>query len=53
MTYEPLSRDELLERGSCCRNGCQNCPWGFRNKYEIKKEENCQIHSSGKENEDV
>lgn len=25
-----LSREYLLHRGFCCRNGCRNCPYGFR-----------------------
>lgn len=25
-----LSREYLLRRGYCCRNGCRNCPYGFR-----------------------
>jgi diphthamide synthase (EF-2-diphthine--ammonia ligase) len=24
-----LSREFLLHRGTCCRNGCRNCPYGF------------------------
>ena len=24
-----LSRDYLLRRGHCCREGCRNCPYGF------------------------
>ncbi|MBA3831255.1 MAG: hypothetical protein H0X34_05090 [Chthoniobacterales bacterium] len=23
-----LSRDFLLRRGNCCKNGCRNCPYG-------------------------
>jgi len=22
----------LKKRGLCCKNGCKNCPWGFRKK---------------------
>ena len=25
-----LSREFLLHRGYCCKNGCRNCPYGFR-----------------------
>lgn len=25
-----LSREYLLHRGTCCENGCRNCPYGFR-----------------------
>jgi hypothetical protein len=24
-----LSREYLLHRGHCCKNGCKNCPYGF------------------------
>jgi hypothetical protein len=24
-----LSREFLLRRGECCREGCRNCPYGF------------------------
>lgn len=24
-----LSRDYLLRRGHCCREGCRNCPYGY------------------------
>lgn len=24
-----ISREYLLYRGYCCRNGCRNCPYGF------------------------
>ena len=26
-TFAPLSEDFLLQRGSCCRNGCKHCPY--------------------------
>jgi hypothetical protein len=26
-TFAPLSTELLLQRGSCCGNGCQNCPY--------------------------
>ena len=32
MNYEPLSEEELLERGYCCKNGCKNCP--YKNKKQ-------------------
>lgn len=25
-----LSREFLLARGYCCREGCRNCPYGFK-----------------------
>lgn len=24
-----LTGDYLLRRGSCCRNGCRHCPYGY------------------------
>jgi hypothetical protein len=27
---EPLSREFLLSRGSCCGSGCTNCPWRIK-----------------------
>lgn len=29
-----LTREYLLKKGKCCRHGCRNCPWDFKNKYE-------------------
>jgi hypothetical protein len=26
---KPLPKEFLLSRGSCCKNGCKNCPWGY------------------------
>lgn len=25
--HKPMTQEELLERGSCCGNGCKNCPY--------------------------
>ena len=25
--YAVMTRTYLLERGTCCRNGCRHCPW--------------------------
>ena len=25
-----FTREYLLRRGYCCKNGCRNCPYGFR-----------------------
>lgn len=25
--FEPLTRETLLAKGSCCGSGCQNCPY--------------------------
>ena len=27
---EPLSREFLLNRGYCCKNGCTNCPYNMK-----------------------
>ena len=26
---KPLTREFLLRRGHCCKNGCKNCPYGY------------------------
>lgn len=26
---KPLPKEFLLSRGSCCKNGCKNCPYGY------------------------
>ena len=31
MSYKPLSREFLLNRGYCCKNNCLNCPWKENN----------------------
>lgn len=33
---KPLSKDFLLKRGSCCNNGCKNCPYKNKNMKELK-----------------
>lgn len=39
---KPLTREQLLERGKCCKCGCLNCPYGFnKKKKEEKKDELC------------
>jgi len=35
MSFKPLSREFLLNRGYCCNNGCKNCPYK-ENKMELK-----------------
>ena len=32
-----LTREFLLRRGSCCQNGCRNCPYGFTSPNEYRK----------------
>lgn len=27
MKYTPMTREQHLERGKCCGNGCVYCPW--------------------------
>lgn len=29
----------LLQRGTCCGNGCRNCPFNYKNVSEPKKTE--------------
>lgn len=33
-----LSREFLLSRGYCCKNGCRNCPYGFKKPAEVNSE---------------
>jgi hypothetical protein len=30
-----FTRQYLLKRGYCCKNGCRNCPYGFKKKNAI------------------
>jgi len=25
-----FTREYHLKRGYCCKNGCKNCPWGYK-----------------------
>lgn len=34
---QPLSREFLLNRGYCCKNGCTNCPYKMKNLNDLKK----------------
>lgn len=34
-----FTRNYHLKRGYCCKNGCKNCPWNYRQRKE-KEEEN-------------
>lgn len=40
--FMPLSREYLLSRGYCCKNGCKNCPWEFNKimSNEVKYNKN-------------
>jgi len=38
MTVEPLSKEFLLARGTCCHNGCVNCPWNFDVMDDVDKQ---------------
>lgn len=29
----------LLKRGSCCKNGCRHCPYGFRKQENVPDSE--------------
>ncbi len=33
---QPLSREFLIERGNCCGNGCQNCPYPTNGIPKVK-----------------
>lgn len=33
-----LTKDFLLSRGFCCKNGCKNCPWREKTLDNEKKE---------------
>lgn len=30
--YRIFTEKYLLKRGTCCKNGCKHCPYGFDNK---------------------
>jgi len=31
-----FTREYHLKRGYCCKNGCKNCPWGYKkNKKDL------------------
>lgn len=32
-----LTKEFLLKRGNCCKNGCVNCPYGFKENEETNK----------------
>ena len=34
MKPQPLSRNFLLKRGFCCKNGCTNCPYNMAELHE-------------------
>jgi hypothetical protein len=36
MSFKPLTKEYLLKRGSCCNNGCKNCPYKIKQKMELK-----------------
>jgi hypothetical protein len=46
MTKKPLTKEFLINRGFCCGNKCQNCPYvpkyikGTTKIEELKKENN-------------
>ncbi|MFN2474867.1 MAG: DUF5522 domain-containing protein [Chthoniobacterales bacterium] len=33
-----LSREFLVARGFCCREGCRNCPYGFEAGADLPKQ---------------
>lgn len=36
---KPLPKEFLLSRGSCCKNGCQECPYGYNKNKNMKEKE--------------
>lgn len=40
--FEPLSREFLLNRGFCCKNGCLNCPYEKENNMEVLESIDCK-----------
>ena len=34
---KPLPKEFLLSRGSCCKNGCKNCPYGYNKNKNMKE----------------
>lgn len=40
MENKPLSKEFLLSRGSCCGNGCKNCPWKDKDFMEALERKN-------------
>jgi hypothetical protein len=41
-----LSREYLVRRGNCCRNGCKNCPYGFHQiQLESGPNHDQELHS--------
>jgi len=37
MSIKPLSREYLINRGSCCKNNCKNCPYKEKNNMKEKE----------------
>jgi len=33
-----FTREYLLKRGFCCKNGCTNCPYGYNKELTIDEE---------------
>jgi hypothetical protein len=45
-----LTREYLLAQGSCCGNGCRNCPWpdcGGRGAGELQSQGTTSLQSPG------
>ena len=46
--FVAFTADYLLQKGYCCGNGCQNCPFNYKNVPEPKKTELIQKQQSTK-----
>jgi len=46
MSMAPLSKEFLLSRGSCCNNGCLNCPYGESLTKRVEKENDIRLSKS-------
>lgn len=39
-----FTREYHLKRGYCCKNGCKNCPWNYRQRKEKKNRRDDKPH---------
>lgn len=51
--FEPLSREFLLNRGFCCKNGCLNCPYEKEDNMKDNKFEKWYSQTWGSKSEDT
>lgn len=45
---KPLPKEFLLSRGSCCKNGCKNCPYGYNKNKNMTDKVDVIIQVYGK-----